>query len=184
MKPVQSKRDFVRRYQAGEFGNRAPTWATFEEFWRSQPSSGKRYHLRNRIPGGPTYYNVAGYLVGTVFQDVVAAGVRPQDIYVSEMAPTALTLFQGEVCRGIWGLELTYSTLALPMRDALRARPAWARGIIVDYLLRRYLCPRSLEWLLYLLDEYEDHVVEFSTYATDWGTLPEYNTVFWEVRLY
>jgi hypothetical protein len=100
------------------------------------------------------------------------------------MAPTEETIFQGEVMWGLWGLELTYTTVALPMRDALLKETKLARGIIATFLLKHFLCPNSYEWLQVLLDYYPDHVVEFSTYSVNWGTLPGYNTVFWEVRKY
>jgi hypothetical protein len=107
-----------------------------------------------------------------------------QNWYCSEMAPTDLTLLQGEVMRGVWGLGLYYTTVAKPMRDALAVQSRTARGIIAMSILQRFMDNNSYEWLQYLLDEYHDHVIEFSTYGQNWGTLPNYNTVFWEVRQY
>jgi hypothetical protein len=100
------------------------------------------------------------------------------------MAPTDKTLFQGEVQRGLWGLDLFYTTVAKPMREALAVRSEQVNGIIASKLLEKYLCPCSHEWLLYLLESYPDHVIEFSTYSVEWGTVPGYNTVFWEIRKY
>jgi len=183
-KPVLTKADFERRYRLGEFGNHSPTWESFDEFWASRPWPNRLYHLRNRVIGGATYYNVPGYIVGSMFQRAVEEGVNPKDIYVSEMAPTDRTTFQGEVMRGVWGLELTYTHEKLPMRDALKLSTRTARGIIGVCLLRQFMCPNSYDWLQVLLDRYPDHVVEFSCYDTNWGTLPNFNTVFWEVRKY
>jgi hypothetical protein len=100
------------------------------------------------------------------------------------MAPTEKTLFQGEVQQGIWGVDLYYTTVAKPMREALALWSRQVSGIIAVSLLRKFLCWRSYEWLEYLLEAYPDHVVEFSTYSQQWGTMVDYNTVFWEVRAY
>jgi len=189
-RPVLFKRDFVRRYSLGEFGNRSPTWDTFDE-WRnfvqeaySSPDlaqeSSQRYHLRNRVAGGATHYDLSAYSAYARWQDQAD---RTQ-WYLSEMAPTEKTLFQGEVVETEQGLTLFYSTVAKPMRESLALGGTSVKGVLVTMLLRRYLCPNSLDWLYTLLERYPEHVVEFSTYATNWGTLPRFNTVFWEVRKY
>ena len=56
-KPVLNKKDFVKRYALGEFGNAAPTWETISEFLQSGYNRGL-IHIRNRVVGGATYYNV------------------------------------------------------------------------------------------------------------------------------
>lgn len=196
MKPVLTKRDFVRRYQAGEFGNASPTWNTYQDWYKyvnflmsdkeyEGPSWGlKFYHLRNRIAGGPTWYNVSGIELERAYYDLLKQGVNEPNIYVSEMAPTHLTLFQGEVKRTTRHLDLYYSTYVAPMREALAKQSRQVYGILAVTLLKYYLDQPSYEWLNYLLDTYEDHVVEFSTYSQCWGTVPGMNSVFWEVRLY
>lgn len=184
--PVQTKKDFTRRYRLGEFGNHSPTWETLKEFlddYRCVLLSCQLnglVHLRNRVAGGDTYYNLRPSNAISIWRSVD----RPQDWYLSEMAPTDQTLFQGEVMRGIWGLELTYTTVAKPMREALQEKTNCVRGIIASSFLRYYLDDNSYDWLEVLLDRYPDHVIEFSTYSICWGTLPHYNTVFWEVRKY
>ena len=67
---VNSKHDFVRRYWEGEFGNGAPTWNTLADWARETNDSdnpevlhdlerkGVLYHVRNRVAGGPTHYDV------------------------------------------------------------------------------------------------------------------------------
>jgi hypothetical protein len=184
--PVLTKKDFVRRYAAGEFGNASPTWNTIEEFNRSGYTG--LVHLRNRVAGGPTWYDTKAGHVDGLFHSLTYGAeplVKPEDIYFSGMAPTAATQIQGEVMQSPAGLYLYYTRVAKPMRDALREHSAEAVGIMAAHLLRHYLCPNSLEWMHTLLDRYPYHVVEFSTYSTKWGTLaPKFNTVFWEVRAY
>jgi len=182
--PVLTKTDFVRRYEAGEFGNHAPTWGTLQEWLdRDWGTPDQLYHIRNRVKGGLTWYDVP-------IRRVVSAWSKASKIYgaynlyISAMAPTEKTLFQGEVQRGLHGLDLYYSTVVATMREALSKQAHSCYGIIALTLLRRFLCPNSLDWLMCLLETYPDHVVEFSTYSCQWGTLPGFNTVFWEVRKY
>lgn len=181
---VLTKTDFVKRYAAGEFGNASPTWNNLQE-WIKQNGRrfGHLFHVRNRIAGGKTWYNVPYYRLDEVWK--VACNLYPSDLlYISAMAPTELTLIQGEVQEGLWGLDLYYTQVKKPMRDALKEWSRQVNGVTAQYLLQKYLCPNSYEWLSRLLETYPAHVVEFSSYSTEWGTIPGYNTVFWEVRLY
>lgn len=181
--PVLTKADFVRRYAQGEFGNHSPTWANLKEWKKDKRKPVGLYHLRNRIPGGVTCYNVP---MDEVEQRWNELGEKVTSLmYLSSMAPHEHNLIQGEVVQHERGLELLYSDVKdKPMRDALHERTLYAYGLKALNILKTTLCSNSYDWLQHLLDEYPHHVVEFSTFARNWGTLPRYNTVFWEVRLY
>ena len=182
MNPVLTKADFVRRYQRGEFGNRSPTWDTLAEYQASNYQG--LIHIRNRVAAGPTWYDVPAAEVTAKWIEIVRDGVTPETLYLSAMAPTDKTIIQGEIQRTVCGLTLTYSTVKKPMRIALAEETLLAYGLGAKFTISKHLCDNSYDWLLYLLDTYDGHVVEFSTYSTCWGTLPHYNTVFWEVRKY
>lgn len=188
MRPVLTKSDFVRRYAAGEFGNCAPTWNNLTE-WEQRDNrfkSSDLYHIRNRVAGGPTWYDVKGCDLCRYWEHACERQ-DPSTLYISSMVPKDVEhtlLLQGEVWRTAGGLYLTYSQVALPMREALTRETKHAEGLAAVILLAKYLCPNSQDWLEYLLDEYDEHVVEFSTFRKQWGTLPHYNTLFWEVRKY
>lgn len=193
--PVLNKQDFATRYARGEFGNASPTWDDPEVFlnkgwlWAfSQPLRNPMFHLRNRVAAGETHYNLSMVTAYEWWRQMP----KPQDWYCSAMCPTEKTLLQGEVIQGNYGfdriggegLDLFYTTVAKPMREALAERPERLSGIGASCLLRSYLCPNSWEWLNELLSLYPGHVVEFTTLSTCWGTLPGFNTLFWEVRSY
>lgn len=197
--PVLTKQDFVRRYKMGEFGNASPTYNTLQEFasacypdWKSEDL----YHIRNRIAGGPTFYDVPSRDVRRKWYALVNQGVPEGTLYISAMAPTPLTLFQGEIIQadnvgyegGQYqsnaGLNLIYTQVKKPMRDALKEQSKYATGIMALELLRHYLDYNSQQWIAKLLDWYPSHTIEFSTYGKEWGTVPGFNTVFWEVRNY
>jgi len=181
-KPVLTKVDFVRRYQRGQFGNRAPTWDNLSQFLLSDYKG--LVHIRNRVAGGMTWYNVPADLVVAHWRLALSMNYYPRQLYISAMCPTERTVFQGEVRRGLCGLDLHYTTVRRPMREALSEEEHNVSGIIAISLLRYYLCSNSYEWLSYLLDAYQDHVIEFTTLDTNWGTVSGYNTVFWECRAY
>ena len=178
--PVNSKADFVKRYKKGEFGNASPSWDSIDDFLTSRADPSQPYHLRNRVKGGPTFYDVDGDYVRQFRKD---HGASP-NFYISSMAPTAKTVIQGEVMQSPEGLYLYYTHVKKPMRDALKEWSRGVNGLIACKLLELYLNPKDLDWLKILLDRYPGHVVEFSTYSIEWGTLLGYNTVFWEVRQY
>ncbi len=176
--PVTSKHNFVGRYMAGEFGNRAPSWNTIKEFKTAKYRG--LVHLRNRVAGGPTYYDLRPQAALEKWE----WQANPKSWYCSAMAPTLKTLIQGEVQRGTAGIEFYYSTMALPMRQALAVSAQTAYGIKALSLLDISVNAISYEWLMLLLERYPDHVVEFSAYGCCWGTVPGYNAVYWEVRKY
>lgn len=176
---------FVDGYQANRFGNRAPTWNTLHDYVYDPTQYTGLVHIRNRVAGGPTWYDVPADKVIRVASDIQLQGlISYSDMYFSGMAPTERTTFQGEVRRSERGLDLTYSTVAKPMRQSLLEGSKSACGLIAQELLRYYMDPSSYDWLGDLLDLYDGSVVEFSCYSCNWGTIPNRNVVVWEVRNY
>lgn len=183
-KPVLTKKDFVRRYQRGEFGNRAPTWGTLQhwEFDRPHRIRSVLYHVRNMRAGGPTWYNLPFNQVSSVALQAQNQGER---IYISGMAPHDRGTFQGEIQQSIGHLDLTYTSARLPMRDAFREYGTNTySGLLAIQRLRNWMDAASYDWVCELLARYPDHVIEFSCFEIPWGTIPNRNTVIWEVRKY
>lgn len=186
--PVLSKIDFVRRYRLGEFGNCSPTWDSYDD-WAANgfqsTTPGQLYHIRNRVAGGPTFYNVPESELSFRWHDLVFRGTKPETLYISAMAPHDRGTIQGELMQSERGsLYLLYTRGKKPMRDALAESSHEARGIVALTLLKHYLCPKSYDWLQVLLSRYPEHVIEFSCFSVEFGTLPGFNTCFWECRLY
>lgn len=167
-----NKHDFARRFATGEFGNMTPVWLTLEEYLASGYQG--EVCLRSRIPGAPTYYSLS--TVDSI----------PPNYYLSAMIPRdveAKLVIQGEVLRGPM-LSLTYTTVAKPMKIALAEETKHVELVAAMLLLQHTLNFHSYKWLMKLLTRYPDHVVEFSTYSVEYGTVPGHNTLFWEVRQY
>lgn len=176
--PVKTKRDMVKRYQLGEFGNHSPSWNTYEEFrevagWNFP---GQLFHLRNRVTGGQTHYS----LNAMDCEHLWSKQPDRSQWYCSAMAPKHL--LNGELMRTHEGLVLFYSTVQKPMRDSLREGGREAKGLTAKLILQYYMNQRSYDWTMLLLDRYPDHVIEFTVVDRCWGTVPGFNTLYWECR--
>jgi len=182
MRPVLTKNDFVRRYIRGEFGNRAPSWGTLDEF----QSSGYRgkVHIRNRVANGLTWYNIESSQVLNHWVELVTLGVSPDSLYLSGMAPHDYGSIQGEFQQSVHWMDLTYCDAKLPMREAMAVETSVATGVTALCLLKKNMDPVSYDWSLELMNLYPGHVIEFSCFGVSWGTIPHRNTVIWEVRNY
>ena len=76
------------------------------------------------------------------------------------------------------------STVALPMRDALRREAKYVKGLAAKVIIESFLDPVDYDWLMTLLDRYDPpHAIEFSNYSIPWGTLNR-RLIIWECRLY
>lgn len=179
--PVRSKREMVPLYTRGCFGNHSPTWLDPYLFQQEAPR-GSLYHLRNgAVAGGVTYYKQRQEEAFCRW----TKQPRLEDWYCSMQVPYAVEqslLLQGEVFRDTFGLRLFYSTVKKPMRDALVEYSRDVSGIMARLLIAEAMDPSSYDDLQTLLDEYDGHIVEFSSYSVCWGTVPNRNTIFWEVR--
>lgn len=187
---INSKAKFVSLYRQGRFGNASPTWDSIDEWWGDKAKRPyARWHFRNRIPGGPTYYDLTMQTAMKAYRLICNQGTLG-NFYVSEMAPTHKTILNGEVQArdGVNGFEgswsLMYSPIKATMRESLSILTRHANGLHARMILQSRMDPYSFDWLLGLLEDYPNHIVEFSVYSCDWGTVPGRNTVFWEVRNY
>ena len=179
--PIRTKRQFVKAYQANRFGNRAPTWDSLYDFRREDYRG--LVHIRNRVAGGPTYYDLPPEDVRRMWYKLLDKGVQGDSLYLSGMAPhIPHSTIQGEVRTSERHLDLTYTWVKKPMRDALREKTLYASGILANSLLRNAMDPSSYDWVQELLDLYPEHVIEFSCFSVYWGTIPNRNCVIWEVR--
>ena len=176
--PVLTKKDFTLRYQNGEFGNRTETYHNRDDLVAARDEK-SLYHLRNRIAGGATHYNLDFYQAVLLWDCVPVA----RNWYCSAMAPTSETTFQGEVYRSEKGLSLYYSTIPKPMRESLAEGGIQCYSLRAKLLLEHYLQPDDLEWINTLLERYPSHVCEFSCYNCRTGTLHKHMIV-WECRSY
>lgn len=100
-----------------------------------------------------------------------------------ESPPDAFRRIQGELMRGPWGLQFRYTFAPGPMRLALESNEQHAWGLEARMLLQKHADPACYDWLMDLLDTYDGHVVEFTSYSIPVGVLQQ-PWLIWEVRAY
>lgn len=179
---IRTKREMYEAYHRGRFGNRLRAWSGVQA-WRESEYQGEVVLRSKSSAGGRVAYRLDASEVASTLE---AWGVEltSAEIEINESAPDSDILIQGEVERSELYLTLTFSTLRLPMRDALARDSNTVTGLKALLLLRRYLDPSSFDDLWGLLEDFDGAVVEFSCWSSDVGICPRRNTVFWEVRHY
>lgn len=184
---IRNKREMVALLREGAFGNRLNT-LSFPE-WATGPGSGPVVSLRYmgepgiELPGYGLQINECAAIVRG-YEWVNAYGLDPARIIVTPAVPDDRLLIQGEVVRGIRGLEFRYSTAKnIGLRHAM-ADARTATGLAAKMLLERHLTPSSLEDLYAVMDRWPDHVVELSAWGVEVGDIPGRNAIVWEVRYY
>lgn len=182
MNIVSNKQMFYRRFLTGEFGNRVQQWATLGE-WKKSQFKGP-IGIRTKIRGGRFDPFVQPADVESRVKEFHRQGYN--DLNFSEMLDHSKQLINAEVCRSHRGLEILYSTVRKPMRDALQEQSIFEHGLQAALVLRKYLTPVDREWVEHLLDTYVDHVVEFTSMRIPCGVdaWRGSRTVIWEVRKY
>lgn len=111
-------------------------------------------------------------------------GYRQDEFIYTPMFPDHLLRLQGYVYRTIHGLHLEYATTpGVVMREAMK-HPKVAVGLRASILMQVNMNYADWEEINWLLDQYPDAIVEFTSYSVFVGSLPGRNTVVWEVRNY
>lgn len=190
--PVLTKRDMYVRLMAGEFGNCLARYFSLDEWRKSDEyeSGGDRLWgvQHTSIPGFP----------GTKL-NVETADVEPRirnafggiDYCITAMVPAWSVVWEGDVTvlppgvSGGPGLIASGHMRPTPgsWREHMKHPDLWT-GSAADALLRTVLNEYSYDDVKTLLQEYPDHVVEFSALDRTFGTLPGRNAVIWECRRY
>lgn len=183
MGPITTKDEFLRLSEAGQLGNRMPSWPTVAA------AQADGYFgpvmIRDKTPNSPHMTpNVEQDDVPAVIARLAAAGANPDRLYLTWMSPEVGRLLNAEVWDGPGGPHLHYSPAQLNVRAALDTDGRHASGAAARAILRSCLCPNSWDDLWTLFDLYPDHAIELTAYERPIGSIPNRNTVIWEVRRY
>jgi len=177
-KDVRTKSDFLRRWQKGEFGNRLRVWENINEI--DCPLVGIRYKIQE---SKFMVYGVARSDVAERVSAMVSQGASRELFYFGEAAPDEDLILQGELQQSVGHYDLCYSTVKDRMRVAMKHQQ-YCSGLQVVHTLRNHCTEGSYHDLMQLLEDYPDHIVEFSVYRYCLGDTPGRNTLIWEVRKY
>lgn len=200
---ILDKAKMYELLQRGRFGNIARAWNSLQEVL----DSGYRgeVSMRSQEINNPVRkYHVPIDQLKQVY-DELPVSQRSSRIVFSESPPDESRILQGELSRSPAGLDRIHGSLVfrytrspLPMRLAFeadwkaryeaRTMPVGdgghAYGLRALHLLQQNLYPPDLDDLLALLDDFEDHIIEFSVFNRPVGVIPGRRMLVWEVRLY
>lgn len=169
--------DMLRR---GAFGNTARHWTSFQAMMADPYDGGVGARLHTIGKPWRKY---------RVPKAALAAEVRKrgwefnENVEYYESPPDDFRVIQGELTCVPGGLYLHYTWAPGPMRLALEAQELHAFGVHATLILRQYVDPAGLDWLLELLERYDGATVEFTTFSVPAGHLQQ-QTLIWEVRHY
>lgn len=188
---IDSKKKNYVLYEAGAYGNKFRTWDSVTAAYDAAADGSLPPEIVMRYKGSMGGAQYRGYgqaipseSVTEYVSDWVEAGADESLIVFNEAAPDERLVIQGEVMRGLRGLELRYSRMKARMRTAMAEDSHRLTGALAGLTLRQAMTPASYYDITDLLDLYEGHVVEFSTYEMCLGDCRGRNTVVWEVRDY
>ena len=187
---ICSKLEYYTLYERGFFGNKALTWDSIEEIENSDWKGKICIRGRKGIARSKARFNLTIEEAKEYIEKLKQEGIYPQDLKFNQSLPDEEIRIQGEVMRGadIIGrvdyLNLMYSTVKKPMNYALAEETLYADGIKASILLKENLFPTSYDDLQTLFGFFPSSIIEFSSYNITLGSLPDRNTLIWEVRDY
>lgn len=175
---VETKAQMMDLLMQGAFGNTTRVWESIPAYLQSDFEG--TVALRSLIPGGKMYPTLAredieGLLIGY-------EALFP-DYYVQEVVDASHYTFAGELKRDGVGYFLQSTTVKKPMREALRKQSHAYGNLCTLMVLDHYCEPEDKEHLMHLLDEYPEHVIEFTCLDIPAGLLNR-RMIVWEVRAY
>lgn len=187
MQKITTKAKNYKLLLSGKFGNTLASFATIKEALNSNCKSiGFRYSDRS-INGKNFFALVDKDKALQTYNDFLRKGAEEDKLKIGEGDKHVKhkLLIQGEIGYINGTLELAYSKIPnITNREASRRGYKRVVGLTAIEMLKYYLWPVDYEWLRELLDNYLDHIIEFSTFSCAVGNIPNRNTVIWEVRKY
>lgn len=179
MTPITSKQEMYQRLNSGMLGHTLKAAETREQVAEMLKLPGP-FAIRFKQAGGRTVFNLTAAEVTERLKTV------PEGMYnVSGMVIDENRLCYGHLLDGPGGWFLHYSDdpkpcKLLPSVDGCKEK--FRQGLDARLYLQTIMDDIGWETLTRLVEEYPDHVIEFSVLATRFDAMGPSNTVFWEVR--
>lgn len=179
---IETKRTMYRLYEQNAFGNRPQTWNSLADLL--QTGGDGPFAVRCRRPNHPLFLFMIprSEIEAVVKRESEKYNLREDELCFIRPLPEFSRTIQGELCYTQHGkLSLFYSAEPTHMRAALANSGKSVFGLQAVMTLKGNLDPGDVEHLYSLLDEYPDHVVEFTGFTQKVG-LQNSRMVVWECR--
>jgi hypothetical protein len=188
---ITDKAQMLALQQSGKLGNFLRTYSSIDELSdipRSRPLD--YFTIQNKQSDSPFFApEVIGVDVPAEIERLLLQGAYPSTIYVRDIPPPGTRrIIQGEFSsipgREWGGFELYFTTGGdKNLRHDLEERGRRLSGFAALTILRACMEDSAQEDLLALLDQYPEHVIEFTYFDRPCGVFNR-NLVVWEVRHY
>ncbi len=184
---INNKLKMYKLLMKGEFGNTA-LHTTVSKL--NLVDKKRINNIRLRYAGGPgsryrpfTNKSFPINLTNKYINQWIKKGFDKNRIIISQAIADKERILQGELTLYLNGYELLYTLEPGDMRTALK-KSKRATGLKAKMILEKFIDPSSMEDLIFLLNKYPNHVIEFTVLKSETGTIPNRNTIIWEVRNY
>ena len=189
--PIKNKHQASKLFGQGSFGNYCKQWENAQDVIDSGYKGLLVLRTRGSGGGGATIYDLTVDQAVRVVKNGYCPSIGVDRVpflhginYFNEQLNDDYkrVVIQGEICRLPVGLVFRYSTVNTKMKPAMQkySREVWGTKAL---LLLDLCCANGHECILDLLDEYPDHVIEFTVFNRACGVLGR-RTIVWEVRSY
>ena len=181
---INSKKDCYELYQKGFFGNKPITWNSIEEIVQSKWQEGICIRGIKKIGRTKVKYDLSLEEAKNYVNLLKEGGILEKDLTFNQSLPNNELTIQGEFMRSEKSYSLLYTEVKEPMNLALKKESKWVEGVTALTIIKEKFSPSSYEDLQTIFDLFPDSIIEFSTYRINLGSLPNRNTLIWEVRNY
>jgi hypothetical protein len=191
-KEILNKKQFYEMYDKNLFGNKALAWNSYKEILDSSWRGNICIRSKIGFARKKVRYNVPREKIAEIIKEFEEEGIKKESITFNQSMPDDFILIQGEVSSSDFNineensspLRMRYSLIRKPMLLALAEKDEEVYGLKVLEILRHFLWENSYNNIMELLEEYPEHVIEFSAYNKEVGDIKGRNAVIWEVRKY
>jgi len=171
---INTKLKMYRFLKKGLFGNTSKIYESLSEMPNNIPMS-----MRYNRPG-----NIKRCNPGITKKEIIKNKINFNDITVCEQPELkGKCVLNAELMINHKGLNLRYKVGNMWMRPAMK-NPDRAIGLKAKFILEKYLNSSDYDTIMDLLNIYPDHIIEFTVFDHYVGTIPNRNTIIWEVRRY
>ena len=181
MPVVSNKLQMFDLWRNGVFGNRLKVW-TISEMLEEKSYSGLVGVRCLGKPGLPYVHHIS--VLEGIAEATKLSKTYNVETAIFEASPDNHIILQGEMIEldGIFDLRCT--RVKKSMRDAFKEEEMNCIGFTAKYMLKNLMSEVSWQEFERLLEEFPEHVYEFTIYDMCLGVNRGCNTIWWEVRKY
>jgi len=181
---INTKTKMYKALQKGLFGNTGKYYKNINFIPKNEIVT-LRYKDRNKLSGKNFLaYDITKNMIKPTINKWVNQGAKEENIFINQSQNDNNIIVQGELTINEYGYYFYHSFLKEKIRIALKKDGKVIHGLQVSLLLKRIMDINSYNDTIELLETYPNHIIELSIYNHYTGTIPNRNTIIWEVRAY